>query len=134
MILVDSSIWDAAQNKKDKNHELAKKILQEVGEGAYGDLLVTDYIIDEILTWVNERLNHSTAVELSQKFFSDSQIEIEKIDWATIHRACDLFAEKDFLSFTDATTGIVMDARGIGKISTFDSDFEKLGFETIGVD
>lgn len=132
MIFVDSSIWDAAQNERDQNHNLAEEILHEIGNGAYGTPLVTDYIIDEVLTWVHKKVSHSAAVKMSEKFFSDQQIEIEKVDWATIHRGRNLFENRDYLSFTDATTAITMDTRDVEKIATFDSDFENLGFKVIG--
>ncbi|MEA1904860.1 MAG: PIN domain-containing protein [Candidatus Hadarchaeota archaeon] len=129
MIFVDSTIWDAAQNERDKNHALARSILRDIGRGGHGKPVVTDYIIDEVLTWVNEKVGHSTAVKMSRHFFGDSGIEVVKVDWAVIHRARDLFEGKDFLSFTDATTAVVMEARNVKKIATFDSDFRKIGFE-----
>ncbi len=87
MIFVDSSIWDAAQNERDQNHDLAEEILHEIGNGTYGTPLVTDYIIDEVLTWIHKKVSHSAAVKMSEKFFSDQQIEIEKVDWATFTEA-----------------------------------------------
>lgn len=134
MIFVDSAIWDAAQNQRDENYDLARGILRDVASGSHGATVVTDYIIDEVLTWINEKVDHSTAVEMSERFFEGSDIELVKVDWAVIHRARELFTEGAYLSFTDATTAIVMDAHGIEKIATFDSDFKKLGFETVGVD
>ena len=53
MILVDSSIWDAAKRRRDKSHAVAREVLQEIMEGKYGRVVITDYIIDEVVTWLN---------------------------------------------------------------------------------
>ncbi len=131
MIFVDSSVWDASLNERDENHDLSRTILKEVKNGEYGKIIVTDYVIDEVLTWINRKVDHDTAVEISEEFFEDPTIETVKVNWAVIHRARELFSERDYLSFTDATTAVVMNTRDIQRIATFDSDFSKVGFEVI---
>jgi hypothetical protein len=82
MILVDSSIWDAAKRRRDKSHAVAREVLQEIMEGKYGRVVITDYIIDEVVTWLNAHTTHKIAVQTADFFFTSKEIEIEKIDWA----------------------------------------------------
>ena len=131
MILVDSSIWDAAKRKRDKLHEPAKNVLGKVMVGAYGRPAVTDYIVDEVLTWLSTHTSHRIAVETADFFFGGDQVEVIKVDWAILREACEIFKKYDFLSFTDSTTAAVAKARGIRDVATLDEDFSKLGFNVV---
>lgn len=131
MILVDSTIWDAAKNKRDRNHDAAGEILKEIMDGTYGKPVITDYIMDEVLTWLNGHVNHEVAVEAANVFFETAQVEVQKVDWAILKEAYELFKKHDFLSFTDATSTIVIKMKGIKNVATFDKDFKKLGFNVI---
>jgi predicted nucleic acid-binding protein len=131
MILVDSTIWDAAKRKRDKSHAVAVEVLGELMEGKFGRVVVTDYIIDEVLTWLSAHTTHEIAVETSDLFFNSGEIEIEKIDWAVLREARELFRKYDFLSFTDATTVVIATIKGIKDIATLDEDFCRLGFNVV---
>jgi len=131
MILVDSSIWDAAKRKRDKSHAVAREVLREIMEGKYGRVVITDYIIDEVVTWLNAHTTHKIAVQTADFFFTSKEIEIEKIDWAVLREARELFRKYDFLSFTDATTAVIAALKGVKYIATLDQDFRKLGFNVI---
>jgi predicted nucleic acid-binding protein len=131
MILVDSSIWDAAKRRRDKSHAVAREVLQEIMEGKYGRVVITDYIIDEVVTWLNAHTTHKIAVQTADFFFTSKEIEIEKIDWAVLREARELFRKYDYLSFTDATTAVIAALKGIKYIATLNQDFRKLGFNVI---
>lgn len=131
MILVDSTIWDAAKRKRDRLHGPAVKVLKEIMSGTHGRPVVTDYIIDEVLTWLNAHTTHELAVETADLFFTSEAVDVEKIDWAVLRGAHELFKKHDFLSFTDCTTAVVAALKGIKTIATFDEDFSKLGFNVV---
>lgn len=131
MIFVDSSIWDAAKNERDKNHKRAKEILGEIMKGAHGRPAITDYVIDEVLTWLNVKVGHEVAVEAGRMFFETAQVEVKKVDWGVLKEAYELFRLHGFLSFTDATTVVSMKLSNIETIATFDEDFLKLGFSVV---
>ncbi len=131
MIVVDSSIWDAAKMARDRSHSAAIGVLEKVMDGAYGRPLVTDYIIDEVLAWLNAHSTHRLAAQTADWFLSTGQVEIEKVDWAIFNEAADLFRERDYLSFTDSTTAVIAWARGIKDIASLDRDFIRLGFKVI---
>ncbi|MEM2866337.1 MAG: PIN domain-containing protein [Candidatus Hadarchaeales archaeon] len=131
MILVDSSIWDAAKRRRDKGHEPARKVLERIAGGAYGKPIVTDYIVDEVLTWLKTHVDPGVAAETATFFFMSDQVEVVKVDWAILREALEIFMKHDFLSFTDSTTVAVAKARGVKNIATLDEDFSKLGFNVI---
>lgn len=131
MILVDSTIWDAAKRKRDRAHASARKVLEEIMSGAYGRPIVTDYIIDEVLTWLNVHTTHRLAVQTADFFFMGDQVRVEKVDWAILREAYEFFKKYNFLSFTDSTTAAIAKAKGIKNIATLDADFLKLGFNVI---
>ncbi|MEW6592332.1 MAG: PIN domain-containing protein [Candidatus Hadarchaeota archaeon] len=132
MILVDSSIWNAARRKRDRLHDSSEKVLEKIMNGVYGRPVVTDYIVDEVLTWLNRHTNHQTATDTADFFFKAGQVEVIMIDWAVLREAYEVFKRYNFLSFTDSTTAAVAKARGIKNIATLDSDFSKLGFKVVG--
>lgn len=70
-------------------------------------------------------------METLASFLASREIAVLKVDLATIQRAVDVFREHDFLSFTDATTCVLLDSHGIKEIATFDGDFAKLGFNVV---
>ena len=132
MIFVDSCVWNAAKNRRDTNHRAACSILSRIDKGEYGVPVVTDYVIDEILTWLHARISHKVAVETGRVFFETTKVQVRKVDWAILKEAYELFKKHDFLSFTDATSVAVMKLSDIGDIATFDEDFSKLGFNVVG--
>lgn len=131
MILVDSNIWNAAKSKRDGAHKTAENILRDIMKGPYGKPIVTDFIIDEVLTWLNARATHQLAVETADLLFKGGWVDVVIVDWAVLREACEIFSRHDFLSFTDATTAAVANAKGIKDIATFDSDFSKIGFNVV---
>jgi len=50
MILLDSSLIVAYSNEADENHEKTLKIVKDLERGKYGTPIITDYILDEIVT------------------------------------------------------------------------------------
>jgi predicted nucleic acid-binding protein len=95
-----------------------------------GQLVSTDYVIDETLTLIRMRIN-LTAAEAWWKQVDGSN----RIRWETIHegrseKARGLFfryADKDF-SFTDCTSFVVMRELRIKGSLTTDRHFARMGF------
>jgi predicted nucleic acid-binding protein len=131
MIFVDSCTWNAAKNKRDANHQAACTILAHVAKGKYGKAVISDYIIDEVLTWLHAKVSHEAAVETARIFFETTRVEVKKVDWAILKEAHELFKKYEFLSFTDATSAAIMQTLNIKEIATFDKDFSKLGLNVI---
>lgn len=132
MIFADSSFLIALKNKNDADHAAAVDAMEKIRSGGYGKLCVSDYVLDEVATYISQRLKlHALAVETLVSFLTSKEVSLLKVDFATIQGAVDVFRKYEFLSFTDATTCALMDAHKISTVATFDEDFAKLGFSVI---
>lgn len=132
MIFADSSFWIALKNEGDPDHKSAVGVMEEIRAGRYGGLCTSDYVLDEVATFISQRLRrHEIAVETLVSILASKEMNLLKVDFATIQSAVDVFKKYNFLSFTDATTCILLDAQKIRAIATFDDDFAKLGFKVV---
>jgi hypothetical protein len=67
MIFVDSGIWIAGKNQRDNIiKRLAYYCLKL--KRKYGKSIISDYIIDEVLTFLNRKAGHKIALETLQFF------------------------------------------------------------------
>jgi len=119
MILVDSCVWIAEKNQSDQSHKKVCLLLPRIKNGEYGKPMVSDYIIDEVLTYLNRKAGHKIALEALQ-FFELEEIRIEKVNGEIIKDASRIFRDFDALSFTDATTVAIMKKKTISYIATLD--------------
>ena len=71
MIFVDSGAWIALLNRRDQHHDDAAAILDSLGQQK-AQLLTTDYVIDETVTWLRYRVNHAIAVQFLDLIESSS--------------------------------------------------------------
>lgn len=126
MIFLDTSFLVSYYNKKDDNHNHSLKIMNEIANGIYGDVYISDYIFDECATVLFARLNNlKKAVTICEKI---KQLIIFKIDQESFEESWRLFKnQKDTkLSFTDCSNIAIMKSEGTKNIVTFDEDFKKV--------
>jgi predicted nucleic acid-binding protein len=132
MIFADSSFWIALKNESDPDHESAVRVMREIKSNRYGRLCTSDYVLDEVATFISQRLKrHDVAFETLQSILASREVDLLKVDLAVFRAAVDIFRDHDFLSFTDATTCALMKLHKINNIATFDEDFARLGFNVI---
>jgi len=132
LIFADSSFWIAFKNKGDPDHKSAMKVMEEIRAGRHGRLCTSDYVLDEVATFISQRLKwHDIAVETLTSILASKEVDLLKVDSVIVQGAVSVFKKHDFLSFTDATTCVLMDTHKISTITTFDEDFAKLGFRVI---
>ncbi|MGQ4834034.1 MAG: type II toxin-antitoxin system VapC family toxin [Candidatus Asgardarchaeia archaeon] len=128
MLLVDSNIFIAAFNPRDKHHKVGKEYLIAIEEGKLGKVVITDYILDELLTYIRKKLGFKISLEVLERILSDENITIEKIDKKDFDLAIFFFEELKNLSFTDSTIIAFMKNRNIKKLLTLDSDFKAVNW------
>lgn len=134
-VIVDTSAWLAGILENEKSHEEIKekfKILRNEGVKLYtsNDIVsetVTRLIYDNQLATVKKfisLLDESVEAETLFELWTDEQIQQEALN----------VVEKFFehkLSFTDATTVVLMSRFNIDAVMTLDSDFKKIGLRSI---
>ncbi len=121
MILVDSNVFIASENKDDTNHLRAKSVLELIQSDKFGSLILPDYVFDEILTHIAARRGKSRALEIGNWLLS-SGLTLIYISEPIFKEAWGIFQKSSELSFTDCV--IVAFAREKNAaIATFDGRF-----------
>jgi uncharacterized protein len=129
MILVDTGAWFARMVKDDPLYELALVWMTANHER----LALTDYILDETLTLLRARGQTPHAVAFGLKIFQGDYAELLYLTQEEIELAWDVFRnyhDKEW-SFTDCTSKVVMETRGITTAFAFDQHFRQFGSVTV---
>jgi predicted nucleic acid-binding protein len=132
-VFIDTGAFMAYRNEKDTHHSEAEDMLRRALQREFGAIFTTDFIYDETLTLVMVRTgNKNVAKDVSDVMLSP-RIEMIMIDDGVLNKARELFFRlfDRRISFTDATTMVVMQQEHIRKIITFDSHFKGM-FEVLG--
>lgn len=92
-------------------------------------LLTTDYVIDETLTLMRARGQSDIALEFGADVFSGKLGLVHYLTQDDITAAWDVFrrfADKEW-SFTDCTSKVVIESRGVTTAFSFDQHFRQFG-------
>lgn len=131
-IFIDTWGWLALGHRRDARHQEIKGIYKELrSRGAH--IYTTDYVLDEVITLVFRR----EAFEEAIRFMDGIFLSVEQ-GWLTVERiTSDRFAyawklrrrfqDKPNISFTDLTSMVVMEGRGITEVLTEDEHFIQVG-------
>ncbi|HET6576611.1 MAG TPA: PIN domain-containing protein [Fimbriiglobus sp.] len=130
MTFVDTSAWFAILVPGDQNHHRANTWLK-----AYpGQLLTSDFVIDETLTLPRSRGQGDEALDWEATMFGpNSPAAVHYLTPAEVAAGWDVFrrfADKDW-SFTDCTSKTVMESLGIATAFSFDQHFRQFGTVTV---
>jgi uncharacterized protein len=131
-VFVDTSAWDALADSRDAHHELALLFRQEIANRA--QLVITDYVLDELYTLLLLNIGYQGAVSFKAKLDTLVQEGIVAVVWITEAIAQDAWqvfeqfnVDKKW-SFTDCVSYVVMKQRNITEAFTFDHHFQQMGF------
>jgi predicted nucleic acid-binding protein len=130
-IFVDTSFLVAFYNKRDKNHQKARKFIAESDKNIA--FLISDYIFDEVLTVLLVRGGKFLSIEAGRKILEDERICLLQIDEELFQKAWLIyqgFQDKDW-SFTDCASYVLMKNLSINAGASFDNHFNQFGFITV---
>ena len=135
MIFVDSGAWIALLNQRDQYHDDAVVIYNGLKQQR-AQLLTTDYVIDETITWLKYRANHSVAVQfldLVESVEKTGVLTVAEIDKTLFQEAKKLFRLYDDLklSFTDCTSFAICQKQDISETYAFDEHFAMRGITVL---
>lgn len=129
MLFVDTSAWYAAWVSTEPQHQEVRAILADRA----GDLVTTDYIVDELLTLLQARGLHRTALLAGAELWRESTAELcwltatdVEAGWLVFQRSSD-----KRWSFTDCTSYAVMQRLGITEALSLDDHFRQFGFAAV---
>jgi predicted nucleic acid-binding protein len=118
-ILIDTSVWFAAGNIRDRYNERAKRLLSEIAAP-----LLTDHILVETWGLLNSRI-HRQAAESFWLGVRRGTAQLEKVTAADLEAAWmigETFPDQAF-SLVDRTCFALMERLGIARAASFDDDF-----------
>lgn len=118
-VFVDSSVWFAAANVREKRNRRAKSILAEISSA-----FLTDHILVETWLLLNSRL-HRQAAEEFWRGVRAGAAELVRVTAADLDAAWSIgetFPDQEF-SLVDRTSFAVMERLGIETAASFDDDF-----------
>jgi predicted nucleic acid-binding protein len=116
---VDTSVWFAAANIRDRYNERAKQVLSTIRVP-----LLTDHVLVETWGLLNSRV-HRQAAEQFWLQIRRGVAHLEKITSSDIEAGWaigEIFRDQAF-SIVDRTSFAVMERLGISRVASFDDDF-----------
>jgi predicted nucleic acid-binding protein len=128
MIFVDSGVWIALAVPTDADHAAAAGWLRTNRE----PLVTTDYVVDEVLTWLRAHGQAQRALEVAREF-TRGAVRLHHVSEDEFQAAMDVFVrfhDKEW-SFTDCTSRVVMERLGITTACSFDHHFRQFGTATV---
>ena len=128
-VFADTSALYAFINSKDPDHHWVKSYL----DNFKGQLLITNFIFDEILTLVLARMGHEKAVLTGKALLNPNVFAMIRIRAIDEKNAWELFINRPdkVYSFTDCTSFVIMKRLGIKKSLTLDTHFQQEGFQPV---
>lgn len=129
MIFVDTGVLYAALVQKDPDHAICQQLVDE----AEGDLITTDFVIDELLTLMAVRGNRAMAIRVGDKLWGQQLTDLHWLNQQDVMHGWDIycrFSDKQW-SFTDCTSYAVMQKLGITEALALDEHFRQFGFATV---
>jgi len=122
--ILDTTVFIAAAFPKEIHHKEGKEIITAVEKGILGKPIITDYILDEIVTFVRKKKDANASIEILDIILSSPNITLIKIENKHFEAGIQLFKTYERLSFTDAITVAVMRDLSIKIIYSFDTGFD----------
>ncbi len=131
-VFVDTWGWLAIGHRKDPFHKEVKAYYQTLRADNF-DIVTSDYVLDEAITLIFRREVYEEAIHFIEGIFQASEegyLTIDKITEGRFASAWQLrkqFKDKPLISFTDITTMVIMQERGIKQVLTRDEHFTYVG-------
>ncbi len=93
-------------------------------------LVTTSYVMDEVVTFLNSKLQHDKAVSVGNNLISSPTIQLVHVDEPLFYQGWQYFeqhTDKTF-SLTDCISFVLMKRLEITQALTFDKHFTQAGF------
>lgn len=129
MILIDTGILAAFANLKDDNHDISIKIMDEVVKKTYGTPLITDYVLDEVVTLLYVRTKSpEISLDIGTKIVEEKFGRYLKLSDKIIEQTWEMYKSLVLkgLSFTDCSLIVFGKSLSCDTIATFDGGFKGL--------
>lgn len=133
-IFLDTSFLFAYYNADDEDHKIALDIAGDAIN--YKIVIISDYIFDELITLLLNRISKSKAIEVCDNLLNDiksGDITLIRVSDKIFEDAIRIFirfSDKEW-SFTDCTSYVIIKNANIAKAVSFDEHFRQFGIEIL---
>ncbi len=130
MIFVDTSFWVAVRNGRDAHHEVARQLLDMIGDG---QIVSSNHVRGETWTFLRRKIGHGGAVGFLDSLDRSARLEMVAVGPELEDRAWSWLRKHDerVYSFVDATSFALMRSMKIKDALAFDGDFTAAGFREL---
>lgn len=131
-VFVDTWGWISLFSRKERCHEQVSRLYKSI-RSTSGQIVTTDYVLDEVWTMLFKRVPFSsarTAMEAVNQAAAEGYLALERISPERFEAAQRLrltLHDKPDISFTDLTSMTVMRETSITEIITGDAHFTHVG-------
>jgi len=131
-VFIDTGVFYAHHDESHEHHATATVAFDELLAGRVGPLYTSEYVYDEAVTATNEQLSLESARALSRRIRGEgafpAAIELQEVTPRLFEDAVRLFERPSDpeLTFTDATTVVLVEENDIDSVVSFDPVFDGL--------
>ena len=131
MIYIDTGAFISRHLAKDQYHGPSVAFWNVIAKKSES-CVTSNFVLDETFTLLGRRGGYAFAAQRARNIYASETIEIIRPGREDELRAIDLFEkyEDQDLSFTDCISLVLMQARKIKRVFTFDQHFQFLGYQT----
>ncbi len=130
-LFLHSGFLIALNARDDQYHQRAIDHWRLIGRTT--PLVTTTYIVDEVVTFFNNRGKHAKAVAIGNLLITSGWVELLHVDEDLFRAGWEYLvkhANKQY-SLTDCISFVVMRRQGLKEALTFDVHFQQAGFRRV---
>jgi predicted nucleic acid-binding protein len=129
LIFIDTTVWVGDADLNDDFHDSSHEIVESVRTGKTPPGLITDFIIDELVTILGKRkgFGAGAAKDTGRAILESPRVFTVFVDDSILRAALSVYpVYNGKLSLTDVVTTVVMKKYGVSGVFSHDADFDRV--------
>lgn len=130
-LFLDTSALLSVFDKSDQHHREASRWWKEIYErkSQWREILITDYILDELVTRIRQKIHHGKAVQILNSLLKLDERNVIRLVWIDDHffskakQIFERYKDQNF-SFTDCTSFAVCQEKEVPDAFSLDEHFD----------